>query len=80
MYITKTGIGVTTVPMEHGIKNGGTHIMTEKNKQPDKQIKVPPEIHQEIKMLAAAEGREMREIVTTAFEFYKKYRNSIKNV
>lgn len=45
------------------------------DKQQDKQIKVPPEIHQEIKMLSAKENREMREIVTTAFEFYMKYRN-----
>jgi len=50
--------------------------MTENNKQPDKQIKVPAEIHQEIKIFAAKEGREMREVVTTAFEFYKKYRNT----
>lgn len=45
----------------------------------DKQIKVPAEIHQEIKILAAAEGREMREIVTTAFEFYRQHRNSIND-
>lgn len=49
--------------------------MTDKN-SPDKQIKVPADIHQEIKILAAAEGREMREVVTTAFEFYKKHRNN----
>src|SRR5690554_2722017 len=43
--------------------------------QQDKQIKVPFEVHQEIKLLSANEGREMREIVTTAVEFYMKYRN-----
>jgi len=47
------------------------------DKKQDKQIKVPAEIHQEIKVLAATEGREMREVVTTAFEFYKTYRNFI---
>lgn len=39
-----------------------------------KQIKVPAEIHKDIKLMAAQENREMREIVTTAYEFYKKYR------
>ena len=48
-------------------------------KQQDKQIKVPAEIHQEIKLLSVKEGREMREIVTTAFDFYTKYRNEIEN-
>lgn len=51
--------------------------MTDNSNSPDKQIKVPADIHQQIKILAASEGREMREVVTTAFEFYKKYRNSI---
>lgn len=45
--------------------------------QQDKQVKVPPEIHQKIKLLSAKESREMREIVTTAFEFYMKYRNEM---
>lgn len=45
----------------------------------DKQIKVPAEVHKDIKVLASQEGREMREVVTTAFEFYKKHRNSIKD-
>ncbi|MYL43922.1 hypothetical protein [Virgibacillus salexigens] len=53
--------------------------MTDNNKKPDKPVKVPADIHQEIKIFAAKEGREMREVVTTAFEFYKKYRNSIKD-
>lgn len=52
--------------------------MTENN-NPDKQIKVPADIHQQIKLLSAAEGREMREVVTTAFEFYQKYRNEVKD-
>lgn len=52
--------------------------MENKNKQPDKQIKISPETHRKIKMLSVAENREMREIVKTAFEFYEKYRNSIK--
>lgn len=43
----------------------------------DKQIKVPANIHHDIKLLSAKEGREMREIVTTAFEFYTKNRNKI---
>jgi hypothetical protein len=53
--------------------------MPEDKKHPDKQIKVPADVHQKIKVLAAAEGREMREVVTTAFEFYQKYRNTIKD-
>lgn len=48
-------------------------------KKQDKQIKVPAEVHQEIKLLSVKEGREMREIVTTAFDFYMKYRNEIEN-
>lgn len=52
--------------------------MVEDKKHPDKQIKVPADVHQEIKVLAASEGREMREVVTTAFEFYQKYRNNLK--
>ncbi len=58
---------------------GGKYIMTDNNKKPDKHVKVPADIHQDIKIFAAKEGREMREVVTTAFEFYKKYRNSIKD-
>jgi len=42
----------------------------------DKQIKVPSDIHQEIKLLSVKEGREMREIVTTAFEFYMQNRDT----
>lgn len=53
--------------------------MTDQN-TPDKQIKVPADIHQEIKMLAAAERREMKEVVTTAFEFYRKHRNSLNKI
>lgn len=45
-------------------------------KEQDKQIKVPPEIHQKIKLLAAKERREMREIVTTAFDFYLSNRHN----
>lgn len=48
------------------------------SKEQDKQIKVPHEIHQKIKLLSVKEKREMREIVTTAFEFYVKYRNEKK--
>lgn len=44
-------------------------------KEQDKQIKVPAEIHQKVKLLSAEEGREMREIVTTAFHFYIANRN-----
>jgi len=51
--------------------------MSEQNTQPDRQVKVPPEVHQDIKTLAFEEGREMREVVTTAYEFYKKYRNEV---
>lgn len=53
--------------------------MLDSHTQPDKQIKVPSEVHKDIKLLAAKEGREMRELITTAFEFYKKYRNTIKD-
>ena len=52
--------------------------MSEKKHQPDKQIKVHADIHQQIKILAASEGREMREVVSAAFEFYINYRDSIK--
>ncbi|WP_179123782.1 hypothetical protein [Paraliobacillus ryukyuensis] len=51
--------------------------MNNKNKhQPDKQIKVPPEVHQLVKVTAAKEGTEMREFVTKAINFYLKYRGS----
>lgn len=45
------------------------------NKEITKQIKVPAEIHKDIKLMAAQENREMLEIVTTAYKFYKKYRH-----
>lgn len=41
----------------------------------NKQIKVSPEIHKDIKLMAAHENREMREIVETAYKFYKKHRH-----
>jgi len=44
------------------------------NKESNKQIKVSPEIHKDIKLMAVQENREMREIVTAAYQFYKKYR------
>ncbi|MGM0941349.1 MAG: hypothetical protein ACQEWU_10360 [Bacillota bacterium] len=53
--------------------------MTDNNKKPDKPVKAPAGIHQDIKIFAAKEGREMREVVVTAFKFYEKYRNEIKD-
>jgi len=49
--------------------------MSNDNKAADKQIKVPADIHRQIKMLSVQEDREMREIVETAFRFYIEYRN-----
>ncbi|WP_404456917.1 hypothetical protein LG329_19345 (plasmid) [Virgibacillus necropolis] len=50
--------------------------MTDKKPiQTDKQIKVHPKVHEEIKLLSVKEKREMREIVATAFNFYMKHRN-----
>lgn len=49
--------------------------MTDYKEENDKLIKVPPQTHQQIKMLAAKETRQMREIVATAFEFYMKNRS-----
>jgi len=44
--------------------------MKQQDKQGAKQIKVSTDIHKNIKLLAAKEGREMREIVETAYQFY----------
>lgn len=49
--------------------------MNNDNKAADKPIKVPADIHKQIKMLSVQEDREMRELVKTAWEFYIKHRN-----
>ena len=47
----------------------------QENRIPDKQIKIPAKTHKEVKLLSVEEGREMREIMQTAFEYYMKNRN-----
>lgn len=52
----------------------GGFIMTEKSGL-NKQIKVAPSVHYDIKVTAAKEGKEMRELIEKAWEFYKKNKN-----
>lgn len=48
------------------------HDMTEmdKNKENDKQVKISSDRHQELKLLSAKTGKEMREIINEAFDMY----------
>lgn len=49
--------------------------MTDKKQlEPNKQIKVSPVVHYDIKVTAAKEGREMRELMEEAWKFYKENR------
>jgi len=59
------------------VKNVTTGDMSEQNTQRDRQVKVPPEVHQDIKTLAFEEGQKMREVITTAYEFYQKHGNKV---
>lgn len=52
--------------------------MERKEKERDRQIKVPPHIHKLVKIQAVKEGKEMREWTTEAIEFYMEHRDKIK--
>lgn len=46
--------------------------MTDK-KHPNKQVKVSSDVHYDIKVTAAREGKEMRELMEKTWEFYKEH-------
>lgn len=44
------------------------------NEQKDRHVKISSDRHQELKLLSAKTGKEMREIINEAFDLYlKKY-------
>ncbi|MEC1158690.1 hypothetical protein [Cytobacillus horneckiae] len=45
------------------------------DKEQDKQVKLSAARHHQLKIIAAKEKREMREIVSTALDFYFRNRN-----
>lgn len=45
-----------------------------RNKKQDKQVKISYDRHEQLKVLSAKTGKEMREIINEAFDMYlKKY-------
>lgn len=51
-----------------GCKNDMAEM--DKNKENDKQVKISSDRHQELKLLSAKTGKEMREIINEAFDMY----------
>jgi len=47
-------------------------------KTPDKQVKISADRHYKLKVLAAKENREMREIIEDAFDMYVDFRDEKK--
>ncbi|MEJ8767676.1 hypothetical protein WKU33_17780 [Oceanobacillus sp. HCA-5259] len=44
--------------------------MEENKKEPDKSVKISADRHRKLKIVAAKEGREMRDIINEAFDRY----------
>jgi len=49
--------------------------MEEKKVEPDKHVKISADRHQQLKIIAATEGREMRDIINEAFDLYVSQKN-----
>lgn len=59
---------IAWIKIIRGCKNDMTEM--DKNKENDKQVKISSDRHQELKLLSAKTGKEMREIINEAFDMY----------